>query len=262
MYIASEWMPEFQPFNSIEQDNPTELSHATVQFHFLASFLSLCDMEEKSFGLNGNSDPIILDFMTTNYRDPVNGFLYQDNMIYSYLTRDILKTCDSTARLQIAKDAVQKWNLIEKMDEGLKLMDKIVEDFGRSKMDFDKKTKNLEEYVKNVKSNIQELFLRDSLHDTDEKERGWLQLSGYLCVSNVGNRQKVGKIEFANSYIHSKKWQCPNQKEDIKLIILLHKRRVYSEDPTTPKCLELVFSLIFFNNEDTKITMMTCLVSR
>ncbi|CAD6198018.1 unnamed protein product [Caenorhabditis auriculariae] len=91
LYIGSEWLAHFQSFNSTEQVTTTEVSHAVVQIHFLAVFLSLGDMHEENFGINASSDPIILDFMI-------------------------------------------------------------------NKLDFDKKTRDLEEFVENVRLNIQDLY--------------------------------------------------------------------------------------------------------
>lgn len=95
--------------------------------------------------------------MMSNYGDPKHKFLHEDNIICSIRARDILYNCDSTTRLQIAKDAIRKWNLMDKLGEVLELMDKEKEDFGRKKLRFDKKTRDLEEFVEKVRSNIQDL---------------------------------------------------------------------------------------------------------
>uniref|UniRef100_A0A7E4VL82 Ubiquitin-like domain-containing protein n=1 Tax=Panagrellus redivivus TaxID=6233 RepID=A0A7E4VL82_PANRE len=158
LYIGSEWLTHFRPFNSTEHVNTTEISHAVVQIHFLAVFLSLGDMHEENFGFNASSDPIILDFMMSNYGVPKHKFLHEKNTINSFRARDILENCDSAARLQIAQDAIRNWNLLDKLGEVLKLMDKEMENFGRNKLDFDKKTRDLEEYVEKVRSNIQDLY--------------------------------------------------------------------------------------------------------
>ncbi|ULT83922.1 hypothetical protein L3Y34_012902 [Caenorhabditis briggsae] len=62
--------------NSTEQIDTTEATHAVVHVHFLAVMLSLDDIHEEIFGFNANSDPIIMDFMMSNYRDLQNIFLY------------------------------------------------------------------------------------------------------------------------------------------------------------------------------------------
>ncbi|PIC20115.1 hypothetical protein B9Z55_025418 [Caenorhabditis nigoni] len=158
LYIGSEWLSDFQSFNSTEQATTTEITHAVVQMHLLAVILSLCDIHEENSGLNANSDPIILDFIMSNYRDPKNRFLYDNNIICSIRARDVLLNCDSTTRLQIAKDAIRKWNLMDKLGKVLELMDK--EDFCRKMSDFDKKKQDLDQFVENVRSNIVE-FSRD-----------------------------------------------------------------------------------------------------
>ncbi|EFO98189.1 hypothetical protein CRE_15408 [Caenorhabditis remanei] len=158
LYIGSEWLGHFRSFNSTEQVNTTEVTRTVVQIHFLAVFLSLGDMHEENFGMNANSDPIILDFMMSNYGDPQHKFLHENKIINSMRARDILENCDSTVRLQIAKDAIQNWNLMEKLSEVLELMNKEKENFGRDKLDFDKQARDLEEYVERVRSNIQNLY--------------------------------------------------------------------------------------------------------
>ncbi|CAI4222806.1 unnamed protein product [Auanema sp. JU1783] len=157
VYIGSEWLADFQSFNSIKQVNTTEVSHAVVQIYFLAVFLSLGDMHDDNFGINANSDPIILDFMMSNYRNPVNTFLNRDDNL-SIRTRDILFNCDTTTRLQIAKDVIRKWNLMDKLGEVLELMNQEMKDFGLMKFDLDKKTRDLEEFVEKVRTNIWDLF--------------------------------------------------------------------------------------------------------
>ncbi|CAB3402095.1 unnamed protein product [Caenorhabditis bovis] len=157
LYIGSKWLADFQSFNSTEEVNTTEISHAVVQIHFLAVFLSLGDMHEENFGINESCHPIILDFMMSNYGDPKHKFLHEDNVIRSIRAREILHNCDSTTRLQIVKDAIRKWNLIDKLGEVLELMCKEKEDFGLKMLDFDKKIRDLEEFVEKVRSNIQDL---------------------------------------------------------------------------------------------------------
>jgi hypothetical protein len=77
----------------------TEVSHALVQIHFLAAFLSLGDMHEENFGLNGHSNPIIVDFMMSNYGDPKDRFLRREDTIRSLSCKAILKECASDKRL-------------------------------------------------------------------------------------------------------------------------------------------------------------------
>ncbi|UMM43166.1 hypothetical protein L5515_018754 [Caenorhabditis briggsae] len=143
--------------NSTEQIDTTEATHAVVHVHFLAVMLSLDDIHEEIFGFNANSDPIIMDFMMSNYRDLQNIFLYNDYIIFSTRARDVLFKCDSTTRLQIAEDAIRKWNFMDKLGEILELINKETVDFGLRHSDFDKKKRNSDEFVENVGFNILEL---------------------------------------------------------------------------------------------------------
>lgn len=143
-------------------DVPIEVSRALVQISFLSAFLSLVDMRDENFGLDAGFNPIIIDFMMSNYGDPKTKFL-GDNRTIHFSDKSfnaILDNCASAERLQIAKDALQAWDFGRKLDETLKQMDQEKVNFGRKQLDFEKKTKDLEEFVARVKSNVRELLFQ------------------------------------------------------------------------------------------------------
>lgn len=138
--------------------NPAEITRALVQIQFLAAYLSLGDMHDENIGIEENFNPIIIDFMMSNYFDPKTKFLHEANTSINQIYNDLLTKCAASERLQIAKDSMHQWNFLEKMDETLKLIDEEKANFGRKELDFEKATKDLEEFVRKLKSNIEDLI--------------------------------------------------------------------------------------------------------
>ena len=71
---------------------------------------------------------------------------------------ELLINCSSAERLQIAEESLRIWDFEHKLDEVLKQMNEQKLCFGQQHLDFEKKTKDLEEFVAKVKSDVHKLI--------------------------------------------------------------------------------------------------------
>lgn len=142
-------------------DDSDKTLYAIVQIYFLTVFLSLGDMHDDNFGLTADSSPIIVDFMMSSFRDPKAVFLKGNKILHfsDPSFSGLLDKCSSTERLRIAKESLRMWDFEPKLDDVLKQMDQEKLRFGRQCLNFEKKTKELEEFVARVKSDIHELVV-------------------------------------------------------------------------------------------------------
>ncbi|KAI6201588.1 Ubiquitin-like domain-containing protein [Aphelenchoides besseyi] len=162
IYIGSELLPKLLSFNSLDLQriDASVLSRCVVQIQFLAVYLSLGDMSAFNFGSNNHSNPIIVDFMMSDYVDPKPKFLNDANTFAASAgeCNAMVDKISSADRLNIAKTSIEEWQRVSKLEEALKLMDKEESDFGRNHLEFEKKTADLKEFVRKVTSNVEALL--------------------------------------------------------------------------------------------------------
>ncbi|KAI6188290.1 hypothetical protein M3Y98_00339000 [Aphelenchoides besseyi] len=87
------------------------LSRCVVQIQFLAVYLSLGDMSAFNFGSNNHSNPIIVDFMMSDYVDPKPKFLNDANTFAASAgeCNAMVDKISSADRLNIAKTSIEEW---------------------------------------------------------------------------------------------------------------------------------------------------------
>jgi antirestriction protein len=115
-------------------------------------------MHDDNYGFDSDFKPMIIDFMMSNYANLEKKFLEENNTLQSCSATAILSACKSAERLQIAKESISEWNLVERLDQALSQINEEKNDFNRNMLDFVKKTTNLNDYVKKVKSDISNLL--------------------------------------------------------------------------------------------------------
>uniref|UniRef100_A0A914ZC82 PI3K/PI4K catalytic domain-containing protein n=1 Tax=Panagrolaimus superbus TaxID=310955 RepID=A0A914ZC82_9BILA len=147
-----------------------KVKQVLVQLNFLAAFLSIGDLHITNFGIKKNGKLIVFDFMCSNVPDAQKSFL--DDCLISFngeanihideffkLCRELLKQCETTERIRIAKLAIGEWELLDKIDVARKIMsDQKLFLNEEQQINYDKGTKELDDYVSKIRANIQKFM--------------------------------------------------------------------------------------------------------